>query len=94
MKWYIIRHGDKEKGDFFNPTLRHQDQPISEKGQIEAKNLRRDLPVEIPEGGCFMLGDNSSTSLDSRAWGAVPASQLIGRPMVVFWPPSRMKVVR
>lgn len=39
MKWYIIRHGDKEKGDFFNPTLRHQDQPISEKGQIEAKNL-------------------------------------------------------
>jgi broad specificity phosphatase PhoE len=39
MKWYIIRHGDKEKGDFFNPTLRHQDQPISEKGRAEAQNL-------------------------------------------------------
>jgi broad specificity phosphatase PhoE len=39
MKWYIIRHGDKEKGNFHNPILRHQDQPISEKGQAEAKNL-------------------------------------------------------
>jgi signal peptidase I len=58
------------------------------------KDYRRELPAKIPENGCFMLGDNSSTSLDSRAWGSVPASQLIGRPMVVFWPPSRMKVVR
>jgi broad specificity phosphatase PhoE len=39
MKWYIIRHGDKEEGDFYNPVLRHQDQPISAKGRAEAKNL-------------------------------------------------------
>ncbi|MEJ2513276.1 MAG: histidine phosphatase family protein [Anaerolineales bacterium] len=39
MKWYIIRHGDKEKGDFYNPVLRHQDQPISAKGRAEAENL-------------------------------------------------------
>jgi broad specificity phosphatase PhoE len=39
MKWYIVRHADKEKGDFFNPKLRHQDQPISAKGRIEAQEL-------------------------------------------------------
>jgi broad specificity phosphatase PhoE len=39
MKWYIIRHGDKQEGDFYNPVLRHQDQPISEKGRGEAENL-------------------------------------------------------
>jgi len=39
MKWYIIRHADKEKGDFYNPKLRHQDQPISAQGQIEAQQL-------------------------------------------------------
>lgn len=39
MKWYIIRHGDKEVGDFYNPVLRHQDQPLSEKGRDETENL-------------------------------------------------------
>jgi broad specificity phosphatase PhoE len=39
MKWYIIRHSDKETGDFYNPDLRHQDQPISEKGHLKAQKL-------------------------------------------------------
>ena len=39
MKWYIIRHADKEAGDFFNPALRHQDQPISANGRAEAQKL-------------------------------------------------------
>jgi len=39
MKWYIIRHADKEQGDFYNPYLRHQDQPISKKGDLKAQKL-------------------------------------------------------
>jgi len=39
MKWYIIRHADKEQGEFYNPDLRHQDQPISEKGHLKAQKL-------------------------------------------------------
>ncbi len=38
--FYIVRHGDKEKGDFFNPQLRHQDMPISKKGRQEAQKLK------------------------------------------------------
>jgi hypothetical protein len=26
--WYIVRHAEKEPGDFYNPRLRHQDQII------------------------------------------------------------------
>jgi broad specificity phosphatase PhoE len=36
---YIIRHAEKEKGDFFNPRLRHQDQPISQKGRLDSQKL-------------------------------------------------------
>jgi broad specificity phosphatase PhoE len=36
---YIVRHAEKEKGDFYNARLRHQDQPISQKGQKEAQKL-------------------------------------------------------
>lgn len=40
---YVIRHGDKAKGDFFNPRLRHQDQPLSRLGRAQARALRRRL---------------------------------------------------
>ncbi len=37
--FYIVRHAAKERGDFFNPRLRHQDEPISVKGQADAQKL-------------------------------------------------------
>lgn len=37
--FYIIRHAEKEKGDYYNTDLRHQDEPISQKGQEEALKL-------------------------------------------------------
>jgi broad specificity phosphatase PhoE len=39
MKWYIVRHAEKEKGNYFNPILRHQDEPISARGLVESQNL-------------------------------------------------------
>ncbi len=37
----------------------------------------------------FMMGDNSSFSLDSRYFGTVPRKNLVGRAWMVFWPLSR-----
>jgi signal peptidase I len=48
----------------------------------------------VPEGGLFMLGDNTASSNDSRAWGPVRESDLIGRPFLVAWPPSRLRRIR
>ena len=39
MKWYIIRHAEKEEGYFYNPKLGHQDPPISKKGRLKAQKL-------------------------------------------------------
>jgi len=39
MTWYVLRHAEKEKGAFYNPKLRHQDEPISQRGQEQAENL-------------------------------------------------------
>lgn len=39
MICYIVRHAEKELGDFYNPLLRHQDEPLNEKGRLTAQRL-------------------------------------------------------
>lgn len=39
MRVYIVRHGDKEKDNYYNSDLRHQDPPLSEEGRQKAKKL-------------------------------------------------------
>ena len=44
----------------------------------------------VPAGSYFMMGDNRAQSCDSREWGYVPRSDLIGPVFAVYWPPQRI----
>jgi signal peptidase I len=46
----------------------------------------------VPAHEYFMMGDNRGDSCDSRQWGAVPRSELIGVVFATYWPPNRMSV--
>ncbi|WP_459477022.1 histidine phosphatase family protein [Clostridium saccharoperbutylacetonicum] len=39
MRIFISRHGDKIRGRYYNESLKHQDGPLTEKGEISAKRL-------------------------------------------------------
>ena len=41
MKFYLVRHADKAKGDYFNPRLQHDDQPISTFGRKQASKIKK-----------------------------------------------------
>lgn len=47
MILHIVRHGEKEKGEFYNAGLERQDNPLSEKGLIQAELLADSLPRSI-----------------------------------------------
>jgi signal peptidase I len=42
-------------------------------------------PAVIPAECYYVLGDHRSNSLDSRAWGVVPRSSIVGRARLVLW---------
>lgn len=42
-------------------------------------------PIVIPDDSYFVMGDNRDDSADSRYFGFLPRSHIVGRPLVVFW---------
>jgi signal peptidase I len=44
----------------------------------------------VPSGDVFVLGDNRCDSIDSRVFGPIPDSSVIGRAFMIYWPFHRI----
>ena len=55
---------------------------------------RENEKIVVPKDSYFVLGDNSSSSQDSRYWGFVPHKNLLGKAMLIYWPPRRIRIIR
>jgi signal peptidase I len=50
------------------------------------RSYRDNLPeFKVPENSYFCMGDNRDHSYDSRFWGPVPATHIIGKPWRIYW---------
>jgi signal peptidase I len=50
--------------------------------------------TEVPENEYFVLGDNRNNSTDSHTGWTVPQDNIIGKAWFVYWPPSKLGVVK
>ncbi|MFC2032870.1 signal peptidase I [Chloroflexota bacterium] len=48
--------------------------------------------LEVPQGYCFVLGDNRNSSNDSHIWGPLPQDNIVGKVWLSIWPPSDWEV--
>ena len=56
--------------------------------------LREGETVTIPQGAYLVFGDNRPFSSDSREWGFIKKSDIVGQSMVVYWPVNKMELIR
>ena len=75
---HVIRNGKREKDNYIAPC------PPG----LSVCNMT--VPIRIPPGMWFMMGDNRGESDDSRFWGPVPRGWIIGDAFATYWPINRI----
>ncbi len=74
---HVTRNGKREQDSYIRPC-----------GASPECNFP--VPIKIPAGHWFMMGDNRGESDDSRFWGPVPTGWIIGEAFATYWPPDRI----
>jgi signal peptidase I len=77
VRGHVYRDGVREKDAYIDPC--HGGGSCDFPGAIT-----------VPHGDYYMMGDNRGESDDSRFWGPVPRSWIIGKAFFTYWPPSRL----
>ncbi len=77
LEGHVTRNGKPEKDSYIRAC-----------GNSQECNFPK--PIKIPPGHWFMMGDNRGESDDSRFWGPVPTSWIIGGAFATYWPPDRI----
>ena len=95
-KEQIIKIGDKLF--VINPYRKehsgiHNDTTVINDGR-QPQQLFNTIPIIVPDGEFFMMGDNRDHSNDSRFWGTVEYKYIVGSPWFIYFSWDENKTIR
>ncbi len=73
---------DEYRDDF--PRGNRYNENVTAAWSKQMRSQVHDGELTVPPDSYFVLGDNRDQSLDSRYWGFVPRSNIVGRPMFLY----------
>ena len=77
---HVYRNGKRERDAYISRSCESSD----------GRGCNFTTPITIPADHWFMMGDTRGESDDSRFWGPVPRSWIIGGAFATYWPPKRI----
>lgn len=81
-----------EKVEIHDGMVYINGEPLQEP-YLDQETRGRFGPITVPPLHVFVLGDNRSFSNDSRAFGAVPIADVVGRAWFSYWPLSDVGIL-
>jgi signal peptidase I len=83
MACAVYRNGEMLKEPFIKePIMLYQDGKYATRG-----------PITLGPGQLFVMGDNRNNSSDSRFWGVLDRSRVIGKAAMIFYPFDRIRLL-
>ncbi len=84
----IINNGSVTIDDAQHPNGLLLKEPYLSAGTVTSGHY----DVMVPQGEYYVLGDNRPLSYDSRSWGFMPASDIVGLVRFRLWPLNQLSV--
>lgn len=96
IKRVIGLPGERVKVSAGQVTVHNDEHPegvvLDENGYLGTIYTHGDKEERLDADEYFLLGDNRAASLDSRIFGSVPRSFIVGKVWFRGWPPEKVKL--